>query len=183
MSQKSAYDSPWSVYIRAKVFLWNLVWLLFFRPTPKYFISWRNFLLGLFGCKISGKPFVSQSAVIKMPWNLTLQDRACLGPKSEVYNLGKVTLKSRSTVSQYAYLCGGTHDFSSSVLPLVIGDIIVGEDAFIGAHAFIMPGIRVGDGAVIGACSVVTKDMPDWTICAGNPCKPISTRTLDKQEN
>jgi putative colanic acid biosynthesis acetyltransferase WcaF len=180
MRQTDAYASPWSVGTRLRVFLWGAVWVTLFRPTPKPLYPWRIFLLRCFGCKVKGRPFVSQSAIIKMPWNLVLGDRTCLAPKSEIYNLGPVILGSRSTISQQAYLCGGTHDFSDVKLPLVVGTIEVGEDAFIGARAFVNPGVAIGRGAIIGACSVVTKDMPAWTVCVGNPCRPIKARAWHK---
>jgi len=176
MKQGDAYSSPWPLRTRFKVLFWNIAWLFLFRPTPKHFYHWRLFLLRLFGCKMSGRPYVAPSAVIKMPWNLKMEDHACLGPQSEVYNLGKVTLRARCTISQQAYLCAGTHDFTDTRLPLVVGTIEIGKDAFIGARAFILPAVSVGEGVVIGACSVVTRDMPAWTICAGNPCKPLRLR-------
>ncbi|MBR3504504.1 MAG: sugar O-acetyltransferase [Clostridia bacterium] len=51
--------------------------------------------------------------------------------------------------------------------------ITIGDGAWIGAGAIILPGINIGKYAVIGAGSVVTKDIPDYTIAVGNPCKPI----------
>lgn len=111
-----------------------------------------------------------------MPWLLKMEHRACLGEEVVVYNLGRVILRERCTVAQRVYLCGGSHDVSTPRLPLLTGDIEVGADVFIGAAAFILPGVRIGDGAVVGAASVVTKDMPEWMICAGNPCRPIKTR-------
>ena len=104
-NQKDAYTTPWPLAVRMKVLLWNIAWLLFFRPCPKYLYQWRNFLLQIFGCKIDGTPYVAPNAKIKMPWNLSLEDKACLGPESEVYNLGPVILKSRCTISQQVYLC------------------------------------------------------------------------------
>jgi putative colanic acid biosynthesis acetyltransferase WcaF len=112
-----------------------------------------------------------------MPWNLVLEDRACLGPQSEVYNLVRVTLGPRCTVAQQAYLCAGTHDFSQPNLPLMVGEIKVGSDAFLGARAFILPGVTIGEGAVIGACAVVSKDVSPWTIVAGNPARFVGDRT------
>jgi len=53
------------------------------------------------------------------------------------------------------------------------GDIIIGENVRIGAHSILLPGIKIGDGASIGAGSVVTKDIPEKTIYAGNPAKLI----------
>lgn len=52
----------------------------------------------------------------------------------------------------------------------------IGADCWIGMGACILPGVTVGDGAVIGAGSVVTRDVPAKTIAAGNPCKPMRAR-------
>lgn len=73
-------------------------------------------------------------------------------------------------------LCGGSHDLSSRRLPLLIGDIDIGPDAFIGARAIILPGVTIGEGAVVGAGAVVTRDVAPWTMVAGNPAKVIGHR-------
>lgn len=174
--QKSAYVSPWPLRERVLRSVWTLTWLVLAGPTPAPLNNWRILLLRLFGCKVTGRPYVSPTARIKVPWNLTLEDRACLGSYSEVYNLGPVVLRARCTVAQQAYLCGGTHDLTSPTLHLVVGPIDIGPDAFVGARAFILPGVVVGEGAVVGACGVVTKDVPAWTVVAGNPARVIGTR-------
>ena len=61
-------------------------------------------------------------------------------------------------------------------MPLVTARIRIGEDAFVGARAFVLPGITIGARSVIGACSVVTKDVPDDVVAAGNPCRVIKPR-------
>jgi len=60
--------------------------------------------------------------------------------------------------------------------PATKGDVIIGHDVWIGADATILSGIRIGNGAVIGACSVVTKNVPSYGIVAGNPAKLIRLR-------
>lgn len=57
----------------------------------------------------------------------------------------------------------------------VFGRIKIGNRVFIGSNVIIMPGVTIGDDVVIGAGSVVTKSLPDNSVCAGVPCKPIST--------
>jgi len=152
------------------------VWVLFYRFTPKQLYHWRVFLLKLFGCKVTGRPYVAPSSIIKMPWHLTLKDRACLGPRCNIYNLGEVTLGERATISQEVYVCAGTHDFSLPNLPLVTAPIEIGTDVFVGARAFLMPGVTIGQGALVGAASVVTKNVEPWAIVAGNPAKYIKRR-------
>ena len=63
---------------------------------------------------------------------------------------------ARATVAQEAYLSAASHDFDDPNMPLVAAKITIGEDAFIGARAFVLPGVTVGPRAIIGACSIVT---------------------------
>ena len=175
-AQDSAYASPWSWRVRMATLLWDVGWLLLFRPTPKVLSGWRVLLLRLFGARMRGRPFVASSVRIKYPWNLTMEHRACLGDRVHVYNLGSVRIGARATVAQDCYLCGGTHDLTDEALPLMVGEIRIGADAFIGAGSFINPGVRICDGAALGARSVVTRDLPPWQVCVGHPCKPIKPR-------
>jgi putative colanic acid biosynthesis acetyltransferase WcaF len=138
--------------------------------------EWRLFWLRVFDAKIDGKPFVHQRARIAVPWNLTLHDRACLGDRANAYSLAEIEIGARATVAQEVYLDTGSHDFNHPELPLVVAKIIIGEDAFIGARAFVLPGVTIGARSVIGACSVVTHDVPDDVIAAGNPCKVLRNR-------
>lgn len=63
--------------------------------------------------------------------------------------------------------------------PATRGDVIIGHDVWIGAGATILSGVRIGNGAVVGACSVVTRDVPAYGIVAGNPAKFIRKRFTD----
>ncbi|MBI5663320.1 MAG: acetyltransferase [Ignavibacterium album] len=180
-NQKDAFTSPWSLNEVILIRLWNIVWRIFFRLSPKYFRYWRIFLLRLFGAKVDWSAFIYPTAKIYIPWLLTMEGRSCLGPYSEVYNLGPVKIKNFATISQYVYICNGTHDLSDSKLPLMIGDILIGENVFIGAKALILPGIKIGDGAVIGAGSVVTKDVESYTIVGGNPARFLKKRLINSK--
>ena len=174
--QTSAKESPWPTGDRLRRLLWELAWSVFCEWTPKPFNPWRLFWLRLFDAKIQGTPFVHQRARIAIPWNLTMGDGACLGDRANAYSLGQIEIGPRATVAQEVYLSTGTHDFGRPEIPLVTAKITIGEDAFIGARAFIMPGVTIGARSVIGACSVVTRDIPADTVAAGNPCRVLRPR-------
>ena len=59
------------------------------------------------------------------------------------------------------------------------GDTVVGNDVWFGHRATVMPGVRIGDGAIIAAGAVVTADVPPYTIVGGNPARPIRQRFTD----
>ena len=122
-------------------------------------------------------PFIHSTARIQIPWNLTMRNRACLGECANAYSLGKIEILERATVAQESYLCTGTHNFKDPNLQLITKPITIGKNAFIGARAMILPGVSIGDHAIVGAMSVVSKDVPDHQIVAGNPAKKIAEKT------
>ena len=175
--QNSAYQSPWPLGDQLLLICWRLSWLVFCRWTPKFFNPWRVFVLKAFGANLSGMPFIHSTARIQIPWNLTMRNRACLGECANAYSLGKIEILERATVAQESYLCTGTHNFKDPNLQLITKPITIGKNAFIGARAMILPGVSIGDHAIVGAMSVVSKDVPDHQIVAGNPAKKIAEKT------
>ena len=172
-SQETQFQSPWSIRERVLMIVWEWVWSLCCTWTPKPFNTWRLCVLKAFGAKLEGVPFVHQRARIQIPWNLSMKHRACLGDRVNAYTLGVIEIGESATVAQEAYLCTGTHDFENPAMPLVVGAIRIEPQAFVGARAMVLPGVRVGAGAVVGAQAVVTKDVPNNTVVAGNPAKVI----------
>ena len=175
-AQNSPYASPWSGSERARRLLWEFCWAVFCSWTPKPANEWRLFWLRVFGAKIHGTPFVHQRARIAIPWNLTLHDRASLGDRTNAYSLGEIEVGAGAVIAQEAYLSTGSHDFAHPAFPLVVAKITVSEGAFVGARAFVMPGVTIGARAIVGACSVVTADVPEDVVAAGNPCRVLRPR-------
>lgn len=139
--------------------------------------GWRCWLLRLFGARIGSPCYVYSDVDIWAPWNLQMADYSTLGRRVICYSMAPVVLGERAVVSQGAHLCTGTHDYESENFQLFARPIEIGADAWICTDAFLGPGVTIGKGAVIGARSVVTRDQPSWTVCAGNPCRPIKPRT------
>jgi putative colanic acid biosynthesis acetyltransferase WcaF len=158
---------------------WSLVQATLFRCSPRPLHRWRLGLLRTFGAHISDPTGIKvyPTAEIIFPWKLTLEPHAVIGPHVRVYNLAPVTLRRGATLSQHTHLCAGTHDFLRWAMPLVVAPIIVEENAWLGADVFVGPGVTIGELTVVGARSVVVKDLPTRTVCAGNPCRPLRPRS------
>lgn len=164
---------------RVKRLFWNIVCTFFFRPfSLPYFNRYRNWILKCFGAKIGKGSIVYSSSKIWAPWNLEVGLRTCIGPHTIIYNPGKVILGKKVVVSQYAYLCTATHDYTSFHNTLYWKNIVIDDYAWVAARAFISPGVHIGERAVIGACAVLTKDAEAWGVYAGNPAKLIKKRIL-----
>jgi putative colanic acid biosynthesis acetyltransferase WcaF len=174
----SEYKSQSTHWYRAKRLLWAFVQFPFWPKMPRMLSPARIFLLRLFGARI-GRNCRVDAARVWAPWNLEMSEWAVIGGSAEIYNLAPVKIGANSVISQRAYLCTATHDYSRADFPLVSKPITIESSAWIAAGAFVAPGVRVGEGAIVGACSVVTKNVPAWMICAGNPCRPIRPRVLN----
>jgi putative colanic acid biosynthesis acetyltransferase WcaF len=159
---------------------WRLCWIivaaLLFTPSPRPLFAWRAFLLRCFGARLGNNCKVYPRARIWAPWNLRCGDVAAIADEAVIYNPAPVALGTHAIVSQQAYLCGATHDYTRADFPLLAMPITIGDYAWICARATVQPGIRVGDGAVLGLGSVATKELAPWTVYAGVPARPIKKR-------
>lgn len=164
-----------------KEYLGRLLWALatpLFRLSPRPLYGWRRVLLRSFGASVGREVRIHPNARIIIPWNLSIGDQSSLGDHALVYNLGPVTIGARSTVSHLAHLCAGSHDYLDPALPLLRLPIDIGADVWVCAQSFVGPGLRLGDGCVVGAGAVVTRSVEPWTVVAGNPAVAVKQRTM-----
>lgn len=171
-------DSPHSAGNRAARLAWAAVYVILFRPSPRPLHGWRNLLLRLFGASIHATARVYPRARIWAPWNLTMDQGACIGDDVDVYSVDRVFVGAWATVSQYSYLCAASHDFEDPAHPLTTAPIEIGPRCWIAADVFIGPGVKVGEGTVVGARSAVFRDLPPWVIALGTPAKAVGERKL-----
>lgn len=158
---------------------WNLAWLLLAAWTPPPLHAWRRFLLRSFGAKIGDGARIYGSARIWYPPNLTMGKGACLGWKSFVYSQAPITIGDYAVISQFAHLVAGSHDIRDPDFALITAPITIGEFAWVAARAFVGPGVRIGEGAVLGGAGVTFRDLQPWTVNVGNPATVVGTRRLD----
>ena len=156
--------------------LWLGVQSTLFRWSPRPLHGFRAALLRLFGADISSPVVIFPTARIVFPKNLSLAPHSMVGPHVNLYNLAAIRLEYGANLSQHCHLCAGTHDITQWSMPLVTRPITIGRNAWLGADVFVGPGVTIGELCVVGARSVVVKDLPARKICAGAPCRPIKDR-------
>jgi maltose O-acetyltransferase len=95
---------------------------------------------------------------------------------------GKVIIGSNVMMGPHCYFVTVNHQYDRIDIPMNLqgnteeNPIIIGDDVWIGASCIFLPGVHVGTGCIVGAGSVVTKDVPDYAIVGGNPAKIIKYR-------
>ena len=174
----AAYRSELSFGNRAARALWTLSWAVFCRLSPRPAHAWRRLWLRLFGARVANGASVYPSARVFAPWKLEMGENSALGDYVDCYNVDRIVLGDGAIVSQYAHLCTASHDIRDPGRRLVTAPIMLGAQAWVCAGAYVHLGVTLGEGAVAGARAVVMKDVPAWTVVAGNPAKTIKQRAM-----
>jgi putative colanic acid biosynthesis acetyltransferase WcaF len=178
--QLRQYDNSW--YQPGRSRFWQAAWFFFGLPVLRCSTlpssGLRVRLLRLFGAQIGERVVIKPGVRVKYPWHLKIGNDCWLGEDCWLDNLTTVRLGSDVCISQGAYLCTGNHNWSDPAFGLVIEPIQLNNGSWVGAHAFVAPGVVLGDGAVAAAGSVVTKSIPDFKVYAGNPAVFVRNRTM-----
>ena len=107
-------------------------------------------------------------------------DNSGIGMNSHLY--GKVVIGDNVMMGPECIIYTQNHAFDRTDIPMCLQGfqeektVIIGNDVWIGGRVIILPGVHIGNGCIIGAGAVVTKDVPDYAIVGGNPAKIIKTR-------
>jgi len=174
--------SPYTLGEKVKRALWGYVGQTVFRLTFHNWYGLRCRILRLFGARVGREVRIRPSVKIEQPWNMTIGDNSSLGDGAIVYCLGTVTIGTNVSVSQYAHICAGTHDYTKPDLPLLRPPIVIGDDVWLATEVFVAPGVTVGEGSVVGARSGVMGDLEPWGVYVGTPAKRVKDRPRFKQE-
>lgn len=176
---ETRHISPYSTREKIGRMLWAMTQATVFRYSFHNWYGWRRFLLRRFGATIASSAHIRRTVRVECPWNLTVGENSALGDGVIAYCLGPVTIGDRVSISQYAHLCAGNHDYTKPDMPLIRPTIDVGDDVWIAAEAFVGPGVTIGAGALLGARAAAFGDLEPWTIYGGNPAKAIKSREYE----
>lgn len=152
---------------------WHLARAVFFQTPLPWPSSLRVALLRLFGATIGAGVVIRSQVNITFPWRFSAGDHVWLGEEVLILSLAQVTIESNCCISQRAFLCTGSHDFSSPAFSLRTKPITIRQGSWVAASAFIGPGVQVGPGSMVAAGSIVTSDVAPRVIVRGNPAKVV----------
>ncbi len=171
----SWYNPGGNIFSRV---LWYCVNACFFKSSFP-FSGIKIGILKLFGAKIGKRVVIKPHVSIKYPWRLIIADNVWIGESVWIDNIDMVNMESNVCVSQGAFLLCGNHDYSKSSFDLITKPITLKEGSWIGAKAFVCPGVVVGSHAVLTVGSVATQNMDDYSIYQGNPAVKVKDRKIN----
>ncbi|MFB9295894.1 putative colanic acid biosynthesis acetyltransferase [Persicitalea jodogahamensis] len=155
---------------------WWIVQSLLFNPSPQFMYGWRRFLLRSFGADIGRGVIIRPTVRTQFPWKVRIGEYSWIGDDAVLYSLGPITIGENVVISQKCYLCTGSHDYTNSDFPIFFEPIHIENECWLATDVFVGPGVRIGEGTIVGARSSVFKSLPANKICNGSPVRIIRDR-------
>ncbi|WP_088159853.1 colanic acid biosynthesis acetyltransferase WcaF [Sphingobacterium sp. G1-14] len=156
--------------------VWKIINATIFKLLPYNFNGFRVSILKLFGAKIDGNVSIDRNARIDFPWNLEINNLSSIGKNSWIYCLDKIKIGEKTCIGEDVYLITGTHDVKDPNFPLITAPIVIGCGVWIATGVKVLPGVTINNFSVLGAFSILTKNVPENQIWAGAPAKYIKQR-------
>ncbi|OHB60791.1 MAG: hypothetical protein A2Y12_16105 [Planctomycetes bacterium GWF2_42_9] len=129
-------------------------------------------------CRIHGQ------VIIRNPENLTIGDYVRIGRGCYFFCAGGLIVGNNTQISRYVTIYTGNHDTKGDAIPYndsyVYKPVTIGHSVWIGMHVCIVPGVKIGDGAIIGMGTVVSKDVPPGAVLVGAPQRIVKTRNMEQ---
>ena len=135
-------------------------------------------MLRAFGARIGKGVRIHGGARVWQPWRLAIGENSWIDGGVLLYCVDDIKIGANTVISEGAFICTASHDIGSEIFNLETSPIEIGDAAWVCSRTIVLPGVKIGEGAVVAAGSVVTKDVQPWTVVAGNPAKGIGKREI-----
>lgn len=140
--------------------------------------SLRNAIWDLAGLKLGNHSTLHTGIRVFDPRNITVGEGTIIGYACFIDGRAKVEIGNHTDIASEVMIYSSEHDLKAEDFRAISAPVKIGNYVFIGPRAIILPGVTIGDGAVVAAGAVVTKDIAPFTIVGGVPAKVIGERTL-----
>ena len=138
--------------------------------------TFRKLMYSLAGMKIGRGSVIHMWANFFDPAGIVIGKDSIVGDHAFLDGRAPLIIGDHVDIASSVMIYNSEHDLESQEFKARIEPVEIGDYVFIGPRAIILPGVKVGKGAVIAAGAVVTKDVPDFTIVGGVPAKEIGER-------
>ena len=163
---------------------WELIRPVFWGISPWLARRWRLGVLRYIA-KMGGGMKILHNTVsfarkcrVDYPWRLSMGEQSSFADGAWAYCLDEITIGNRVCIGEDVRLLTGSHSLTSPSFDLITKPITIKDNVWVATGAIVLPGVTIGEGAVVAAGSVVTKDVEPWTVVGGNPAKFIKKRVL-----
>jgi maltose O-acetyltransferase len=136
----------------------------------------RQLFFRLGGLKIGKASTIHMGVRFFDPKGITIEDDTIVGFRSFLDGREKIKIGSHTDIASEVMIYNSEHNLESLGFEAISAPVEIGDYVFIGPRSIIMPGVKIGKGAVVAGGAVVTKDVDDFTIVGGVPAKPIGER-------
>ncbi|MEI2401379.1 acyltransferase [Niallia taxi] len=147
---------------------------------PSYNI--RHFLYrNFFKMKLGKQSNIQMGLKVYSPWKITIKDNTVINNSVVIDGRGSIEIGSNVNISPYVQIYTAEHEVNSPFFDYSSDKVIINDYAWVSTRSIVLPGVNIGEGAVITAGAVVTKDVPPYHIVGGVPAKKIGERSKDLQ--
>ena len=144
----------------------------------------RKFVLRrLFGADIASSATLYSGFEIRAPRKLKIGANSCIGHRATLDARGGVTIGKSVNLSSEVMIWTAQHDYRDPMFGTVFKPVTIGDYVWLGPRCIILPGVTVGEGAVVAAGAVVTKDVEPYTVVGGVPAQKIADRPRNLNYN
>ena len=154
------------------------LWIIGYVPSHQI----RKLFYSLAGIRLGRGSTFHMGARFYQPKNNYIGEDTIIGDHAFIDGRAKVAIGSHTDIASHLMIYNSEHDLTDSGFKAIEEPVIVGDYCFIGPRVIIMPGVKIGDGAVVAGGAVVTKDVPNGSIVGGVPAKLIGERQLKKYQ-
>lgn len=138
----------------------------------------RRFFYRLAGVKIGQGSTIHTGTVFYDPRHISIGKDTVVGEKAVLDGREKINIGDHVDIASEVMIYNSEHNIEAEDFSAIIAPVTIDDYVFIGPRAIILPGVKIGKGAVIGAGAIVTKDIPPFAIAGGVPAKIIGERRL-----
>lgn len=166
---KKVFVRLYNIMLELEVYIVHLVGYI-----PSHLLRLSFYFLA--GLKIGRGSRIHMGARFYNPSNISIGEDTIIGENAVLDGRGKLIIGNHVDIASEVMIYNCQHDIQSDYFDPICQDVLIEDYVFIGPRAIILPGVRIGKGAVIAAGAVVTKDVLDFKVVGGVPAKVIGER-------